>query len=466
MFTYEDIPRSITEDILKYLEEQDLLQVDETEGGHDYDIGYVRALIEQVIDKIVQRADHIEEFDRKSKAHNQYPLFDFKKIIPDFELVDDLYEQIVFRETLVVSSFDSSPNRFTPNVVGGLCLDVQAARGKNPFRRKHTGLNQSLIELITNIEMNRRKGLKTVSQQELDRFVVCLKPRYERNNCKFLVHLSSQFVVDGKQAGSRITTWVDRNFHTLEEKRLEYISEGKGFIEKKLYVGIQPRRYYIKHTSNVDKVFDKKYYSMEKTRDFISEGANFVLMRYLSVTRYIGKFELSCMYINGSMCRNIYECLGPESGIINEQKLDLCRIHRTIIEECCIIHRCTTILTLQGQIVKQEWEHCEYILQLNPLAYVHNEKPIGNEHLLLHQIWEKDMQMLSKYLDSKTTFAMDIKSYLVDHPEIKNMMADYVQKTLFMKPEDVIGFTIKHFKQYCPDRKKSRSNNIISRIFM
>lgn len=38
---------------------------------------------------------------------------------------------------------------------------------------------------------------------------------------KFVVHLSSDFDVDGENAGSRIISWVDKGFHTLEERRTE-----------------------------------------------------------------------------------------------------------------------------------------------------------------------------------------------------------------------------------------------------
>lgn len=89
------------------------------------------------------------------------------------------------------------------------------------------------------------------------------------------------------------------------------------------------------------------------------------------------------------------------------------------MEECGIIHKCVTLLTLSGkmsllvdniiqtrvnflgQLVKQEWENCDYILQVNPLARISNEKPEGNESLVLSKIWEKDMQLFSNYLDFK-----------------------------------------------------------------
>lgn len=47
---------------------------------------------------------------------------------------------------------------------------------------------------------------------------------------------------------------------------------------------------------------------------------------------------------------SLQDCTGPESGIVNDQKLDLCKIHRKIIEECGIEHGCITVLTLNGKI--------------------------------------------------------------------------------------------------------------------
>lgn len=75
---------------------------------------------------------------------------------------------------------------------------------------------------------------------------------------------------------------------------------------KSLYVALQSKRYYLKVTSKSDKFSERKFYKLDKTKYYISEGANFLLMRYLAVTKFSGSFELSTMYINGDMCRNIY----------------------------------------------------------------------------------------------------------------------------------------------------------------
>ncbi|XP_031331731.1 uncharacterized protein LOC116162270 [Photinus pyralis] len=307
-FETEEFPRSLTEDILKYLEQQDYLCA-EDDGLADNDQEYlhnVRHMIEQLIEKIASRAEYLEAYNAKLREHNQYPLFNLKELIPNFEIDDDLYNKLTFRETLVVGSFTSCPTSQLPTVVGGLCLDVQSAKGKNPPLRQQSGLSQSVVELITNLVADKRIGKKSLSDHELDKFIINLKPRYERTNCKFLVHLSSEFDVDGHQAGSRITAWVDRNFHTLEEKRQEFIIIDGEVNEKMLYVGIQPRRYYVKHAHTTTQLEDKKYYKMEDVSKMVCEGSNFLLMRYLAITRYVGQFELTTLYINGDICRNLY----------------------------------------------------------------------------------------------------------------------------------------------------------------
>lgn len=74
--------------------------------------------------------------------------------------------------------------------------------------------------------------------------------------------------------------------------------------DKTLYVALQNGKYYI-HVKEQE-FEERKYYSLVKTKDFVGEGANFVLMRYLALIKYTGTFELSTTYINGDMCRNIY----------------------------------------------------------------------------------------------------------------------------------------------------------------
>lgn len=56
----------------------------------------------------------------------------------------------------------------------------------------------------------------------MEKFDEYLQEQKLKSPLKFVVHFSSEFDVDGQNAGSRVISWVDKNFHTLEEKRTEY----------------------------------------------------------------------------------------------------------------------------------------------------------------------------------------------------------------------------------------------------
>ncbi|KAJ8956315.1 hypothetical protein NQ318_015053 [Aromia moschata] len=287
-------------------------------------------------------------------------------------------------------------------------------------------------------------------QAKLDEYERFLRNEMRQNVKKFVVHMSSQFDVGGYDGGSRITAWVDRYLHTLEEKRTEYVSQPHEVLnQKSLYTALQNRKYYLKSTSTLDNVEERKYYGINKTKELVCEGASFILMRYLAVTRYQGTFELSTMYINGDMCRNIYECTGPTTGEVNGKTVGICKIYRYIVEECGLEHHCVTVLTVYGRIITQEWEGCNYILNLNPLQYV-SEPPSSCDRLVLEKTWTDDMQLMSKYLDCKTKAERKMKNYMADHPEIKEMMSDYVQNVLLLKPENVLSFTMDYFQSLYP----------------
>ncbi|KAJ8982230.1 hypothetical protein NQ317_013532 [Molorchus minor] len=158
---------------------------------------------------------------------------------------------------------------------------------------------------------------------------------------------------------------------------------------------------------------------------------------------------MSTMYINGDMCRNIYECTGPTTGDVNGKTVSICKIYRYIIEECGIEHHCVAVLTVNGRLIMQEWEGCNYILNINPLANV-CQPPSSCDRLVLEKTWQDDMQLMSQYLDCKTKAEKEMKAYISDRPEIKEMIADYVQNILMLKPSNILSFTMDYFQSLYP----------------
>lgn len=118
------------------------------------------------------------------------------------------------------------------------------------------------------------------------------------------------------------------------------------------------------------------------------------------------------------------ECFGPESDMFNNRRIDCCRIKRIIIEECGLVHKSLTVLTLHGNkiyllypwrysrikqfilglILKHEWDDCDYVFTINPKQVIKDSKPSCLDDLNLDACWLEDLQILSSYLDMKVYF--------------------------------------------------------------
>ncbi|KAK2169811.1 hypothetical protein NP493_1176g00033 [Ridgeia piscesae] len=62
--------------------------------------------------------------------------------------------------------------------------------------------------------------------------------------------------------------------------------------------------------------------------------------------------------------------------------------------------------------------------------------------------WEDDMELYSKYLDKKEELKADYAYYMRKHPELKAMLADFVQFLLLRKPTDTIAFAADYFSSF------------------
>lgn len=270
---------------------------------------------------------------------------------------------------------------------------------------------------------------------------------------KLVVYLRCQLDVDEKRAGSKSTSWLDPELHTIEEKRTEYIRQchpdhcDKPTYLQSLYMAVQHNNVFVNHVLSSCSAENKteRYYDLNLSKLLLGEGATFVLMRVLALAKFVGQFELQSLYINGDICRTIIQCTGPESGLVNKKKMDICTIYRIIHEECGIKHISKTVLTITGRIITHEWDETEYCIYINP-SWELSLSPLRpcSERV----DWSEDLQLYSMYLDRKDLCSSKYKTYMSDRPDIQTILSDYVQSILEMKPADVVRFTMEYFKRF------------------
>lgn len=128
-----------------------------------------------------------------------------------------MYEALTFRENLIISRLEQNG---APTAVGGICVNVEMVRGEQPLERRMEDFELKLMRILD-------------ADGEADHMVggsMLERPRISDEDetgganggiadgityNKLLVHVASQFDVDGVNAGSNITSWVDRNMHSV-----------------------------------------------------------------------------------------------------------------------------------------------------------------------------------------------------------------------------------------------------------
>ncbi|XP_024945077.1 ciliogenesis-associated TTC17-interacting protein-like isoform X2 [Cephus cinctus] len=72
---------------------------------------------------------------------------------------------------------------------------------------------------------------------------------------------------------------------------------------------------------------------------------------------------------------------------------------------------------------------------------------------------QQDMEMISKYFERKTCKKVQHIDYIDKHPQLKKLVANYVQALTVVKPVNILFFTIQYFKAFAKTLKNCISTS-------
>ncbi|XP_078036115.1 ciliogenesis-associated TTC17-interacting protein [Augochlora pura] len=251
-------------------------------------------------------------------------------------------------------------------------------------------------------------------------------------NHEFLVQMQSSMSVDGQYGGTKVISLTTSKLHCLEEKRTEFVYEDDGLREKSIYIGMEDNSYYVKlkHTCPCDQSEETKNLNFNNDNELISEGVNILLMRYLALTNYEGILSFQAIAIDGELTTSSYVCIPFERMEIDGHFLDVYTIERKIHKGNGHVQIIKTHLSPHGIILRHNCLDMPYVLKINPLA----DPTVANSTMQLEcplrDHWSEDIEMFSKYLDTKFSKMAEHAEYLADHPEVKQLIKDYTQTLL------------------------------------
>ncbi|XP_025094609.1 ciliogenesis-associated TTC17-interacting protein-like isoform X2 [Pomacea canaliculata] len=299
-------------------------------------------------------------------------------------------------------------------------------------------------------------ALVTVSDtgKELGEFTVTVEPAKHRGQECFLVHANSHGAIDGVPCGTSIVCHVAKNMDTLEQHHHEYVKLENCPLDRKTIITKTNESYVINRviTQGEDVQRTSRSVPVEAMRGFISEGSNLLLHRLFMEKGLQEELQFVSFDSETNLCPAIYRALEERTQSVEGVEIHVYGVERTINSTVDLPTTWQSYFMTDGHLTNRVQIGSPVTMKLIHLpAMIERDeetpKPVFEKKPLN---WEEDVQMYSKFLDRKEELKGDHAVYMRHHPELKALLADFLQFLLLRKPQDVIAFAAEYFSAFSP----------------
>ncbi|XP_059163387.1 ciliogenesis-associated TTC17-interacting protein-like isoform X2 [Physella acuta] len=297
-------------------------------------------------------------------------------------------------------------------------------------------------------------NLVTVSDtgKELGEFTVTVEPtRYKGLEC-FLIHANSHGSIDGVPCGTSIVCHVSKCLETLEQQHHEYVKLDNCPLDRKTFLVRQSDSYTMNRiiAQGEDVQRSTKSIPVEHMRGFISEGSNLLLHRLLIEKSMEYDLQFISFDSETNLCPVIYKRLDERTQTVEDVELRVYGIERTIHSMVDLPTTWQSYFMKDGHLTNRVQIGSPVTMKLAkvPLRIERDEetpKPVFEKKELN---WEEDMQLHSRFLDRKEELKGDHATYMRHHPELRALLADFLQFLLLRKPDDILAFAANYFAAF------------------
>lgn len=298
--------------------------------------------------------------------------------------------------------------------------------------------------------------LATVSDtgKELGEFSVTIEPTKHKGQECFLVHANSHGAIDGVPCGTSITAYVGNSLETIEQQHHEYVKLENCPLDRKTFIVQQDGGYVINRviTQGEDIQRSSKTVEPDTMKGFISEGSNLLLHRILIEKGIPENFQLISFDSDTNLCPALYKKLEERTQTVDATELKVYGIERTINSSVDLPTTWQSYFMEDGHLTNRVQVGSPVTMKLSrvPPLIIRDEEPQKPTFEKQPLKWEEDAQLYSHFLDRKEELKGDHALYMRHHPELRALLADFMQFLLLRKPDDVIAFAADYFASFSP----------------
>ncbi|XP_069472937.1 ciliogenesis-associated TTC17-interacting protein isoform X2 [Ambystoma mexicanum] len=306
--------------------------------------------------------------------------------------------------------------------------------------------------LVTISETGRELGEFTASVQR----AVYEEEGKDEVEC-YLVHASSQGALDDAPCGTSIIAYISKKLETLEQHRYEYLTVQGSKLNKNKHMVKRGEKLVINKVITQDEVVEEENtsYDWSSLEGFVSEGSNILLMRVLAKRQVIPQnMTFLAFDMESNLCICTYGELGIQMQTIGKANVELFGIERNIWSEEDLPNTWHSFFLSDGHLASRVQVGSPVSMKLLTMPVLvekeeQEPKPVFGKQVLE---WEEDVQLYSRFLDRKEELRSDHATYIRRHPDVRILMADFLQFLLLRKPDDIVAFAAEFFAPFATAR--------------
>lgn len=316
------------------------------------------------------------------------------------------------------------------------------------------------------LEFQDKLVIYSLSGSEIGKFDINVKPCVFQNQNCFRVEANSVGVLDDSPCGTKIYAYVNEKMETLEQDYHEYIDLPVGRMDRKTNISLENAfDYTITRTELSQNQVTKQTYTIKKPlmTGFVSESANILIQRLMIQNNKVEAFSMFTFDSEINPCPMSYKPLDSRHISIQDEEINVRGIERTIESISDISTTWQIYFTSDGHMANRIQIGYPAVIKAveKPKKIQFDEylPPITIEKKPLN--WENDMLLKSEHTDKRESLKNDYDQYLNDNPDLRAIMADFMQSLVSFKPTDVVEFSAKYFAPYSA---KTKSNKLLSSL--
>ncbi|XP_075009073.1 ciliogenesis-associated TTC17-interacting protein isoform X2 [Calonectris borealis] len=269
-----------------------------------------------------------------------------------------------------------------------------------------------------------------------------------------LVQAGSRSRQDGVPCSSTLKAYVTPQLETLEQEEQERLELRAHPIERRTHMVSHQHGMTVTKTlreGEAEQQHRSFSYSQVELRGLLPEGASLLLLRVLGCQRAVPPgLTFPTIDTEGHLCNSSYRALGIQQQVVGSADVEVFVIERAVHTSAGISTVWHSSFLSSGRLAQRVQVGCPMLMLLQDESVlgktggVEPRPPFPKQPL----DWEEDIQLCSWFLDRKEELQASHAAYIQQHPELRVLLADFLQALLLQQPPDPVSFAAQFFAPF------------------